>query len=95
MKFSHGTRGRRRCTFVHRYTRLQYRRAVWSKLKCLVERGVPVRPMSSDCACGHPRHDHTRAFVHPDGWDVSCLRCGARWIEWRLSDTFESRRLGC
>jgi hypothetical protein len=57
----------------------------WSKLKCIAE-VVDVRPMSSDCTCGDPRHAGTRAIVHPDGWHVTCLTCGAEWVEYQLRE---------
>lgn len=60
---------------------------MWSALKCLAE-ALPVRPMSSDCACDSQRHDKTRAVVHPEGWDVTCLKCGERWVEWQLREAF-------
>lgn len=55
---------------------------MWSKLKCLAET-LPVKMRSSACGCGTPRHDATRAIVHQgEGWHVTCLACGAQWVEW-------------
>lgn len=57
---------------------------MWTALKALAEK-YPVKPMSSACTCGTPRHDATRPIVHDDGWHVTCLACGAEWVEFRLT----------
>lgn len=67
---------------------------MWSRLKCLAEL-VDVRPMSSDCTCGDALHAGTRAIVHPEGWEVLCLRCGARWVEWRIREVLVPGSAGC
>lgn len=62
----------------------------WSDLKMAVERGMPVRPMSSECECGDLHHNRQRAIVRPGGWIVECLSCERRWVEFELTEPRKS-----
>jgi hypothetical protein len=44
---------------------------------------LKVRRMCSNCTCGDTRHDSTRPICFPSGWRVTCLACGAQWLELR------------
>lgn len=51
----------------------------WSDLKMMAET-APVKPKGSKCGCV-PWTGELR-FDHDGGQQVSCLSCGALWVEW-------------